>query len=187
MERVICIFLLITLSFSSFGFSISKPKVLQDNNDLLVMVFIDNPPKELIGIVKRNLDVKFIVEIKLIRRDFGILNIQTEITNIVNIYNLSYDFVTERYILYNQYFFKSTEKFSNLFDTFYPLLIKLDLDLLKGNPDFEQIYEDTEFFVSVKAKVDYINMKPPLNIITSLIGLGGYETQIEISDTFKIR
>ncbi|MEN2997809.1 MAG: hypothetical protein ABDH28_02050 [Brevinematia bacterium] len=172
------------------SFTISKPKVLYDRsaNVILVMLFIEKPSqKNLSEMIRKNLDVSMLVEVKLMRKDFGILNIQTEITNVILEYKLSYDLVTERYTVHNPYTFKSYESLESLFELFYPLLVKIDLHELKGNPDFEEIYETTEFFISSRAKIIYMNVKPPLNIIVSLIGLGNYESEVAVSDMFKIK
>ncbi|MFN4245896.1 MAG: hypothetical protein ACK4F9_07130 [Brevinematia bacterium] len=189
--RFLLIIFVFVFPMNSFCFSISKPVVFYDKSDysILVMFFVEDiPTEELIRIVKKNLDVTLFVDVKLVRSDFGILNIQTEITNMRLYYKLTYDFVTDRYIVFNDYFFKTSESLDKIVDSlFYPLLVKFNLSELRGNPDFYEIYEDTVFFVASKAKIVYVNIKPPLNIVASLLGIRNYETDVSFSDGFKIK
>lgn len=183
---VLVIFLIPT---SGVSFSLSKPKIFYDRNNevILVMIFLETSPDySITNIIRRNFDVTLVLETKLIRRDFGILNVQTEITNIISIYKLSYEFLTENYMIYNNFYFRAHRDFATIFEGLFPIVLKINLKSLRGNPDFEEIYPDTEFFISVKSKIVYMNLKPPLSIITSLLGISNYETRSVFSETFRI-
>lgn len=189
-NRLILTLGLFLISVSTFCFEISKPRIFLDKNNysVLVMVFIEkDPPRQLEDILKKNFSVDFTLELNFVRKDFGVFNIQTLITNIKIKYSISYDIVSGKYITSNPFTFKTHDSFDDVIDSLSPFLQRIDLKSFKGNPDFEEIYEDTEFFVTSKARITYINLKPPLSIIASLIGFGNYETSITISDTFKIR
>lgn len=185
----IFVLILVLLPLKVFSFSLSEPKVFYDKNNqvVLVMIFLDSFPNyDITNIIRKNFDVSFVVETRLIRKDFGILNVQTEITNIVNVYKLSYEFLTENYMIYNNFYFRAHRDFPIIFEGLFPMIIKIDLKSLKGNPDFEEIYANTEFFVSVKSRLVYMNVRPPLSIITSILGISNYETGNTVSRTFKI-
>lgn len=181
--------IVILVPLQVFSFSLSKPRVFYDkgNEVILVMVFLEDvPDPSITNVIKRQFDVTLVVETKLMRKDFGVLNIQTEITNIVHVYKLSYDFLTENYMIYNNFYFRAHRDFFTVFENLFPIIVKINLKSLKGNPDFEEVYPNTEFFVSVKSKIVYMNLRPPLSIITSLLGISNYETRSVVSDTFVL-
>ncbi|MCS7298758.1 MAG: hypothetical protein RMJ37_02195 [Spirochaetia bacterium] len=178
------------VSIGAYCFEISKPRIFFDRNNysVLVIVFVEgSPPRRLDDILKRNFSVEFTLELNFIRKDFGVFNIQTVITNIKTRYSISYDIVSGKYITSNPFTFRTYDNFEDVIDGLSPFFQRIDLKSFKGNPDFEEIYEDTEFFITSKARITYINLKPPLSIITSLIGFGNYETPTTVSDTFRIR
>ncbi|MCX8029355.1 MAG: DUF4390 domain-containing protein [Brevinematales bacterium] len=189
--RLLCLLVVLILQcFYAVGFELSKPKVVFDDTSqgIFTLIFIEGGlPKSIERVLKRNLDIDLVFEVKFVRKDFRILNIQTVITNIITRYKVSYDIVSGRYTISNPFIFKSYANLDELVDMFFPLLVRIDLNSLKDNPDFSQVYDDTEFFISLRAKIIYLNLKPPLNIITSIVGLGNYETPVANSETFKIR
>ena len=189
--RFLIVILLFIFPFESFSFVVSKPNVFYDKSEsnVIVMLFLENLPTSKISeILKKNLEVTLFVDVKLIRKDFGILNIQTEITNVSFYYKITYDFTTESYVIFNNHLFRTFKSLESMFDTlFYPLLVRISLLSLRNNPDFTEIYEDTEFFIASRARIVYMNVKPPLNIIASLLGIRNYETGISFSDVFFIK
>lgn len=190
LRKVFLLLVLITFPVLAFSFTLSKPRVFHDRsaNTILVMLFVEgNTPQGLINALKKNLEVTFLIELKLIRKDFGILNIRTEVTNVELKYKIFYDFTTERYLLYSQYMSRYYDDIGGVFGAFYPALVKIDLSGLKGDPDLEEVYDTTEFLISAKAKLLYMEVKPPLNVIISLIGMGNYETEMVFSEPFKIK
>lgn len=173
-----------------FPLDLSKPNVLFDksNNSLLIMLFVEGDiPQDLELLIKRNIDLEIVFNVKLVRKDFGLLNVQTEITNIVYFYKVSYDFFLNRITVYNYSSFRVVNGIHELFDKISPLLIKIKLDDLKDNPDFSQIYPDTRFFVTAELSIVYMRLKPPLSLIASLLGMGNVYTPIVYSDEFYLR
>ncbi|MGC8766126.1 MAG: hypothetical protein ACP5QP_00260 [Brevinematia bacterium] len=189
-SKISVVFLIFLYSTNLFSFELSKPDIFIDENrnSILVMLLVEGDlPQNLENLLVRNIDLNVIFNVRLIRKDFGILNVQTEITNILVSYKVYYDLLFKRIVVYNDGYFKVIDKLSSLPVVISPLLFKIKLDELKNNPDFYEVYQDTKFFISVQASIVYMKLKPPLSLIASVLGMGNIETPVVYSEEFKLR
>ncbi|MGC8870004.1 MAG: hypothetical protein ACP5PT_02805 [Brevinematia bacterium] len=189
-SKISVVFLIFLCSTNLFSFELSKPDIFIDENrnSILVMLLVEGDlPQNLENLLVRNIDLNVIFNVRLIRKDFGILNVQTEITNILVSYKVYYDLLFKRIVVYNDGYFKVIDKLSSLPVVISPLLFKIKLDELKNNPDFYEVYQDTKFFISVQASIVYMKLKPPLSLIASVLGMGNIETPVVYSEEFKLR
>jgi hypothetical protein len=144
-------------------------------------------PKDFEKMIKNNIDFKVIVSVKILRRDFKPLNIVTEVTNYRIVRQVSYDLVTENFLVFDGIRFRLASSLEEVPKNIFPLVIRQKISDLKELPDLSTIYNDTDFVVVAKMRISSLELRPPLSIIASILNLVGWEGREMYSDPFLIR
>jgi len=186
------LFLVIGLMFLSishlYSMDLEKVEAYVDNDNLVIKIYGQGIlPSEFESVIKNNMDLKVIISVKIFRRDFKPLNITTEMTNYTIMRQISYDLITENFLVFDGIKFKLTPSLEDVSKNIFPIVFKQKIGELKALPDFSPVYEDTDFVVGVKMRASYLDLKPPLSIIASILNLGGIEGKDVYSDPFLIR
>jgi|GEM_PF-3436336 len=186
------LFLVIGLMFLSvshlYSMDLEKVEAYVDNDNLVIKIYGQGSlPSEFESVIKNNMDLKVIISVKIFRRDFKPLNITTEMTNYTIMRQISYDLITENFLVFDGIKFKLTPSLEDVSKNIFPIVFKQKIGELKALPDFSPVYEDTDFVVGVKMRASYLDLKPPLSIIASILNLGGIEGKDVYSDPFLIR
>jgi hypothetical protein len=167
---------------------LEKVEAYVDNDNLVIKIYGQGSlPSEFESVIKNNMDLKVIISVKIFRRDFKPLNITTEMTNYTIMRQISYDLITGNFLVFDGIKFKLTPSLEDVSKNIFPIVFKQKIGELKALPDFSPVYEDTDFVVGVKMRASYLDLKPPLSIIASILNLGGIEGKDVYSDPFLIR
>ena len=167
---------------------LEKVEVYVDKEYLTIKIWGQGEfSKDFERMIKNNIDFRILVFVRILRRDFKPLNIVTEVTNYKIVRQISYDLVTESFLVFDGIKFRLSSSLEGVPKNVFPLVVRHKISDLKELPDLSTIYGDTDFVVAAKMRISSFELRPPFSIIASILNLGVWESRELYSEPFLIR